>query len=107
MESRRSRRLILSLPAEIICGDRRYPGSIENISAEGIYLVTPATMSGEDLAPGTMPELRFRFLSGEEMHLHCRIKWSYPTPPHGYTNSLGLEIMDPPLTYKEILNTLK
>ena len=99
--------MILNLPAEIICGDRRYPGSIENISGEGIYLVTPSARSGEELAPGTLLALRFRFLSGEEMALHCRVKWSYQTPPHGYTDSIGLEIIDPPLTYTGILKTLR
>lgn len=103
MEARRSKRTIISLPAEIISKDSRHAASIENLSDEGIYLVTAPANPSPDLTPATIIELRFRFHSGEKMCLHCRVKWSYPTPPHGYTNSIGLEIMDPPLTYIESL----
>jgi hypothetical protein len=106
MEARRSRRIVVSLQAEIIAGDRRYASSIENLSNEGAYVVTAPTKFSQDFITGTPLELRFSFPSGEKLHLNCRVKWSYQTPPHGYTNSIGLEIINPPLTYQQILNTM-
>ena len=96
MESRRSNRKIVDWPAEIIAADQRYAGSIENISPEGIYIVTAPTQSFRDFAVDSFVNLRFSLPSGENLSLKCRIKWSFQTPPHGYTNSLGLEIIDPP-----------
>ncbi len=107
MEARRSRRVIVNLPAEIISGDKRFASSIENLSNEGAYVVTAPLKSFSDFATDTLLELRFQFPSGEKLHLHCKVKWSYKTPPHGYTNSIGLEIINPPLIYQEILKTLQ
>jgi len=102
----RPKRIIISLPAELICGDRRYAGSIENLSPVGAYVVTAPAKSSLDFSPHSPVALRFQFPSGERLDLHCTIKWSYATPPHGYTHSIGLEIIDPPLTYQETLTTL-
>ena len=106
MEARRSKRAILDIAAEIIDGDRRRAGTIENLSDEGIYVVTAPTKSEKDLFPGTEVEIRFWLPSGENIQLHCVVQWSYLTPPHGYTFSMGLRITDPPLTYQEALKTL-
>ena len=106
MKERQTKRIIINLPAELICGDRRYAGSIENLSPVGAYVVTAPAQSSLDFSPHSSLELRFRFPSGEKLNLHCIVKWSYATPPHGYTHSIGLEIIDPPLTYQETLTTL-
>ncbi len=105
MEARRSKRVIMNWPAEIVCGSARYAGSIENLSPEGAYVVTAPTKDPRDFAADSMIELRFKFPSGEKLNLHCRVKWSYSTPPHGYTHSIGLEFIDPPLTYRDTLKT--
>jgi hypothetical protein len=106
MEARRSKRAILDIPAEIINKDKRSAGTIENLSDEGIYMVTAPIRSEKDFSPGTEIEIRFRLLSGEKLNLRCIVKWSYLTPPHGYTFSIGLRIIDPPLTFKEAVKTL-
>ena len=106
MKARRSKRAILDIPAEIIDRDKRRAGTIENLSDEGIYVVIAPIKSEKELFPGTEVEIRFHLPSGEKMKLHCEVKWSYLTPPHGYTFSLGLEIKDPPLTYQEALTPL-
>ena len=107
MDARLSRRVIVDLPAEIIWGDRRYAGSIENLSAEGAYVVTAPLKSQSGIPPDTIIEMRIHLPSGERLNLNCKIKWSYLTPPHGYTNSVGLEILDPPQAYKEYLKALQ
>lgn len=104
--ARRHKRIIVKIRAELVCGDKRYASSIENISRGGAYVVTAPTRSSSVFAPDSAFELKFEFPSGEKMNLHCVIKWSYSTPPHGLTNSIGLKIIDPPLAYKESLKTL-
>ncbi len=105
MDARRHKRIIMHLSAEVICEDRRYAGSIENLSPEGAYIVIASSKGSQDFVPDKLLELRFHSPSGEKMNLRCRVKWSYLTPPHGYTNSIGLEILEPPVTYQEIFNS--
>ena len=106
MEGRLSERVILTIPAEIIISDKRYAGSIENLSGEGAYAVAASTGNPNIFSPAISLELKFKFPSGEKQVLNCRVKWSYLTPPHGFTNSIGLEIINPPLSYKNKLKDL-
>ncbi len=107
MELRSSKRIIVNSPAEIIAGDKRYASTIENLSVKGIYVTTAPLKFPLDFTSDMLLELRFRLMSGEKLNLQCKIKWSYQTPPHGYTHSIGLEVIDPPLTYMEFLKSLK
>ena len=107
MEARRHKRQIVSLPAEITSGENRFAGSIENLSEEGLYMVTAPSKASLNLKPEAPVELSITFPSGEKIHLTCRVKWSYQTPPHGYTTSLGLEIMEKSPEYKAALTTLQ
>lgn len=106
MDSRQHKRIIVSLEAELVFGDVHIAGNIENLSEEGIYLITASSKSFPDYTPDTLFELRFRRPSGDIQHLNCRIKWLYKTPPHGLTNSIGMEIVGPAASYKEFLKTL-
>ncbi len=107
MEARRYKRKIVTLQAELIAGGTRYACFIENLSEEGAYITIAQANPQVDFKSDTPFELKFRFPSGEKLNLSCRVKWSYRTPPHGYTNSVGLEIMDPPPLYTEALKTLQ
>jgi hypothetical protein len=42
----------------------------------------------------------------EPVCLHCRVKWSYQTPPHGLTQSIGMEIIDAFPNFHELMNDL-
>ena len=107
MESRRSRRLILSLPAELTVGNMQYSGSIENLSDKGIYVVTTLSEPNKCLNPDTAIKLRFKMPSGEQHALTCNIKWTCQPPPHGHIRSIGLEIIDAPATYIDQLNKIQ
>lgn len=106
MEKRREKRKIVNIPAEVLCGDKYCAGTIENISESGIYLVTAPQKALSDLPVDTPVEIRFTFPSGEKQILHCRLRWSYLTPPHGFTQSIGVEILDPSPVYKALLQSL-
>ncbi len=107
MKAKRSKRVILEIPAEIITENKHCAGTIENLSDNGMYVVTAPAKSEKHFPPGTEAEIRFRLPSGEKLALHCKIKWSFLTPPHSYTFSIGLKIKDPPLSYHEALQALR
>jgi hypothetical protein len=107
MGKRRSERKIVRLKAERISGDENHAVFIENLSEEGIYMITAPAKTSMDFTPGTKLELKFQLPSGETLNLRCKVIWSCKTPPDGLTNSVGMEIIAPPLKYKEFIKTLQ
>ncbi len=97
MDKRRSNRIITRLKAVLIAYGIHYEGIIENISEEGLYMRTLPTDTPGCFVTGTPVELKFQRSEGEplDLHLSCKIIWSYKTPPYGLTDSIGLEIVDP------------
>ena len=107
MERRRSKRIKVDLKAERISGSERYTVFIENISEHGIQMITAPSGSHKKYTPGAEVDLKFRLSSGEAIDLHCKVRWSYfKMPPERLTDSIGLEIIDPPAKYIEFVRTL-
>jgi len=106
MDKRGVKRKIVNIRAELIFGAVHCASVIENISHKGVYAVATPTGASPDFTPDSSVELKFEFPSGEKQHLHCRIKWSYKTPPHELTSSIGMEIMDAPSSFSEMLDSL-
>jgi hypothetical protein len=106
MESRQNKRFIVGLEAELLFGDTHIACSIENLSEVGIYIITSYSKTVSEFPPDTGIKLIFQFPNGERQCLDCKVKWHYKTPPHGVTNSVGMEIIDPPPSYLESLKTL-
>ena len=61
MESKRSKRVILNIPAEIIIGDNRRAGTIENLSNNGMYIVTAPPKSEKTFRPAQRLRSGFGF----------------------------------------------
>ena len=101
MERRDSKRKIVSISAELISDNARYAVFIENMSKDGIYIVTKPEKTKIDFTTGKKYDVKFQAASGTLLNLKCRVKWTYKTPPHGLTYSVGMEIIDPPALYKE------
>ena len=97
---------IVNFKAELISDSIIHSAVIENLSKDGLYIRAVPVESASDFIPGKTLELRFQLTSGETMCLSCKVKWSYKTPPHGLTKSLGMEIIDPLPRYKEFFETL-
>jgi hypothetical protein len=107
MERRRSKRKTVSLDAELISGSMRCTGFTDNLSVNGMYMrIFPAETS-IDFTPGKISEIKLHLVSGEILHLDCRVLWSYKNPPHGLTYSIGLEIITAPQEYQTFIETLK
>jgi hypothetical protein len=102
-----SRRTMVSLKAEHISGSANRPVFIENISEQGMHMVTLHKGTETQFYPGKNLELKLRLSSGEAVPLVCEVKWtSAKTPPYGVTDSIGLQVVDPPSRYVSFVKTL-
>ncbi len=106
MEKRRTKRITYRLKAERISGNIKSAVFIENLSENGIYMITTSAKTKINFTPDTPVELKLKLSSGETINLHCRVIWSHKIPPDHLANSVGMEIIDPPLKYKKFLKTL-
>jgi len=107
MEKRRSKRFRVHLKAERISGNEKYGVFIENISEYGIHIITTSTEKHKSYTPGTNIDLKFQLFTGETLNLQCKVKWAHSkVPPDGLTDSIGLEIIDPPEKYLELVKKL-
>ncbi len=109
-EKRRSKRKNVDIKGEIVLDDFVSAGTIENISEKGIYMETSSEdplSSSVRFTPGIELRVHFQGPSGETLKLHCKVKWSYKTEPHGLTEKTGMEVIFPPPGFLELYNELK
>ncbi|MBI5049838.1 MAG: PilZ domain-containing protein [Nitrospirae bacterium] len=107
MEKRRFERKKVYLKAERISGDENRAVFIENISEHGIQIITVPAESIIEFFPGTPIDLKFELSSGDTINLNCAVRWSYHnSPPDDITTTIGMEIIDPPLRYREFVKNL-
>ncbi len=106
MERRRAKRHTVKLKAERLSCTHNCSVFIENLSERGIHLITTPPEK-KDYITGSEIDLRFELKSGDEIKLNCNVKWAYNNSSQDMTNSVGLEIVDPPAEYREFLKTLQ
>lgn len=108
MEKRCSKRIKVNLKAERLSGNEKYGVFIENISENGIHMITTPSKTHKKYTRGTDIDLKFHLSSGETLNLQCKVRWAHlKIPPNGLTDSIGLEIIDPPLKYIEFVRALQ
>jgi hypothetical protein len=107
MEKRRHRRIKVDLKAERLYGNEKFGVFIEDISENGIHMLTSPLKKHEKYTPGTDIDLRFHLSSGETLSLFCKVRWAHvKTPPNGLTDSIGLEIVNPPSRFIKFVRSL-
>ena len=99
-------RKIVNLKASLVSDSNKHSGIIENISKDGLYLRAVTTDPTFDFAPGDSFEIHFQSNSGEDISLPGKVKWSYETPPHGITKSIGFEILEKNPGYEKLFDDL-
>jgi hypothetical protein len=106
MERRSSERIKADLGAEIILNNINYPGKIENISDEGLFVKVLSEDLTLDFHPGTIFKLIPELPSGKEICLECRVVWSEKDSIDGVTDNLGLRILETTPEYDEFVKSL-
>lgn len=107
MEKRRYKRKTFHLSAERISGDTTFAVFIENLSEDGIYMITAPSDSQINIKPQEMINIKLKLSAGEILNLKCKAIWSYKTQTGGLTCNVGMEIIDAPPKYKEFIKTLR
>jgi hypothetical protein len=107
MEKRAAKRIKVNLRAERISGNAQYGVFIENISESGIQIIATTSREHKKYIPGTDLDLKFRLSSGKTLNLRCIVRWIYSRiPPDRLTDSIGLEVINPPPEYSEFVKSL-
>jgi hypothetical protein len=102
-ERRSSKRLSVNLKAERLSCTNNCSVFIENLSEKGIHMITAPAKNPNLFVTGSAIELKLKTTNGQTIKLQCNVKWSYDNSPEDMTNSVGLEITDPPDTYLEFV----
>ena len=105
MERRGADRLVVNLKAERLSCTKNCSVFIENLSDTGIYMITAPSKS-KDYEPGRKLLLKLELSTGKTLSLQCNVKWCYDNSPEDLTNSVGLEILNPPDEYRNFIKTL-
>lgn len=84
---------IVKYKVELISDSEIYPGYVENVSEEEMFILVHSTMPDADSSPGRLFRLVINPPSGESVNFDCKIKWSYKTPPVGLLNIVA-EVTD-------------
>ncbi|MBI4825625.1 MAG: PilZ domain-containing protein [Nitrospirae bacterium] len=92
--------------AEFAYDNMHYPGVIVNLSENSLYMISFPTNSPIRLAPGTRLQVKLDPPYQEPICLQCQVIWSYKTPPHGLTHSIGMEIVNAFPNYQNFLKDL-
>ncbi len=103
MAERRSQRMAVALDAEIIVDEIIYAGVLENISKEGLCMMTLPAGSILDCVHGTKVEIKIKSTDEDILKLHCTVMWQEVVPPESLSCKIGMEIMDPLSVYKDFL----
>jgi len=106
MERRRTKRLTVNLKAERLSCTNNCSVFIENLSETGIQMITASAKNRNLFIPGAPVDIKLETTDGETIKLQCHVKWSYDNSEEDLTNSVGLEIIDPPLEYREFIKKL-
>jgi hypothetical protein len=106
MERRRHKRKTIRLNAESITGDNNFSVFIENLSENGISMITAPSKIPKDFTPNQTVKLKLKLSSGEILDLMCKVSWSHRTAPRSLEFSVGLEIIKPPEEYIEFVRSL-
>jgi len=97
---------IVNLKASLVSDSKKHSGIIENLTKDSLYLRAVTIDPAFDFIPGEFFEIHFQSNSGEDISLPGKIKWSYDTPPHGLTKSIGIEIQEENSEYEKLFSEL-
>ena len=101
-------RIPVSLEAKVVSDGEMYPGSIQNLSEEGIgYLIESVIEVDKDFAPRKIILLTFQIPSGEMLNLKCEIVWCSRKSPDDKRATIGVKIIKPTQKYKKFAKKLK
>ncbi|MBI4825228.1 MAG: PilZ domain-containing protein [Nitrospirae bacterium] len=107
-ENRRSKRVNLSLFAELTLAEKSLNGFIENISEHGIMQRVFSDVEVHGFTPGNDVNVNFMLPSDDTIDLKCSIKWLNMNSQQfsEIIYNVGMEIIEPPNAYLKFVHDL-
>jgi len=96
MERRSGQRTSTGFETDIIYDNKRYTGTIENISASGANVLTGPIDDDINFPSYEPVELHFKSPEGKVIILQCTIMWSSKIPPDNVRYRIGMELVGKP-----------
>ena len=107
MASRARKRIPVQLDGEIFSDKGKCIAIINNISEKGLYAIIPARETDVNYPFNSDNYyLKLQLPSGKPVNLNCNKRWSYHVRPGSLINHVGLEVINPPYTYKKYYHHL-
>jgi len=106
VEKRKQQRTRKRLTCELVCGDARHAALVRDLSPGGLFVQTRVK-----LEPDT--KIQVVFAAGPDvpaMQLEARVARQRQVPPRlqsSVPGGVGLELLDPPAGYRELLETFR
>ena len=106
MEERAYKRIpVMSLEGDLFSGDIIYAAFITDVSEGGLCsIITPLNIP-LDFTTKSKFDIKIRLDSGEIINLSCEKRWLYKIGD-GFTKKIGMEIINSPAQYKNLLRTI-
>lgn len=105
-DKRLNKRKTVSLTANLLDNDIPYSGLIDNLSTDGMHMRLTPSNTAKNLSLNSNLKIEFKVSAKQSFLLSCRKKWAFNTPPHGVVKSVGLEITNPSIDFKNFVKTL-
>jgi hypothetical protein len=111
MEKRKFKRFPTNLYGVIIIDKKSYVGQLKDVSEEGIGYLSMLDFYYEH--NGVTPKKKVKlivektFNYDKEINLDCEIKWTNSYSSDSSKPFLGFKVLNPPNTYKKLVNSLE
>ncbi len=101
-------RIPVYINTDIILNNRRIPGTIGNLSLDGVFIETAPTKTATPFVPGKSIGLEFKVSPRSIIKLNCEVIWLYTkkAKPYGVRNNMGMKIIGPSAKFKKYFNRL-
>jgi hypothetical protein len=105
---RHSKRAPVLQESELTAADKKYSGTIENVSETGLNIIVPSEDCVPSFIPGSKVTVTFRS-AGKEVNMQCEVSWVRidKNPSHGIMYTLAMEVIQGHPEYKEYIKNQK
>lgn len=105
---RHSKRAPVLQESQITAADKKYSGTIENVSETGLNVIVPSDDCITSFIPGSKVTITFQ-PAGKEVNIQCEVTWVRidKNPSLGIMYTLAMEVIQGPPEYREYIKNQK
>ncbi|TNF56294.1 PilZ domain-containing protein [bacterium] len=105
---RNAKRAPVLQETEVTAADKKYSGTIENVSETGLNIIVPSEECVTSFIPGSKVTVTFR-PAEKEVNIQCEVSWVRidKNPSHGIMYTLAMEVIQGAPEYREYIKNQK